>query len=71
MILNRKNDDDNDDDDDNEQYTALVSMITSLRLPQNVGNYLTENLLASQGHCSMKEVIKSVNKPYRYLCPMI
>jgi len=61
-------DSEQENDDDNAQNTALVSMIM---LPQMVGNYLTENLLASQGHCSMEQVIKSVNKSYRYLCLMI
>jgi hypothetical protein len=60
------------DDDDNEQNTALVHTIMSLQLPQNVGNYLTSSEpVGFSGHCSMEQVIKSVNKSYRYSCLMI
>jgi hypothetical protein len=38
-----------------DRWRALVNVVMNLRVPQNVGNFLTESRLASQdGLCSME-----------------
>ena len=40
---------------DRERWRALVKVVMNLRVPQNAGNFLAENWLASQeGLCSME-----------------